>query len=156
MPVGPQEFQAAANARGLSVAVQELASSTRTARDAALAVGCEERQIVKSLVFLLDASPWVVLMRGDRRVDLRLLAEAAGAQSAQRADPDRVYEVTGFAIGGIPPFGHRTVLPTLMDACLADEPVLYAAAGGPNALFRTTGLVLREASAAKVACVCAS
>ena len=153
--MGPQDFQAAASARGLALDVQELSASTRTARDAAQAVGCEERQIVKSLLFLVDGSPWLVLMRGDRRVDLALLAQAAEAAAATRADADRVYEETGFAIGGVPPFGHRNPLPTLLDACLMDEPVLYAAAGGPNALFRTNPSELHGASSALVACVCA-
>ncbi len=152
--MGPQDFEAAAAARGLSLEVQELAASTRTAREAAEAVGCEERQIVKSLVFLTDGEPVLVLMRGDRRVDLARLAQALGAGAATRADADRVYVETGFAIGGIPPFGHRSPLPTVLDACLLEEPLLFAAAGGPNALFRTSAAQLRDAAQAKVACVC--
>ncbi len=152
--MGPQDFEAAAAACGLSLDVQELSASTKTARDAAQAVGCHERQIVKSLVFLADGEPVLVLMRGDRRVDLSRLAAAVGAVSAARASAERAYEETGFAIGGVPPFGHRTRMQTVMDACLLDEPVLYAAAGGPNALFRTSPQDLRAAAEPQVACVC--
>lgn len=153
--MGPRDFEAAAEARGLALDVRELAASTRTARDAARAVGCHERQIVKSLLFLVDGAPCLVLARGDRRVDLALLAAAVGGKEAERADAERVYAETGYAIGGVPPFGHRTPLRTVMDACLESEPVLYAAAGGPNALFRTTAEELERVAAPKVACVCA-
>ncbi len=135
--------------------MQELAASTRTAEDAARAVGCLQRQIVKSLVFLADDEAVVVLQRGDRKVDPERLRAVLGAGRVRRADPDRVYDETGYAIGGVPPFGHLRPLRTVLDACLAKDERLYAAAGGPRALFATSGEELRLASAATVACCCA-
>jgi len=152
--MGPEDFARRALAAGLPLVVRELAASTRTARDAAAAVGCCAGAIVKSLVVLADDRPVLVLQRGDRRVDLALLRERLGARVVRRADPDRVYAETGYAIGGVPPLGHLRPLPTLLDACIAEEAELFAAAGGPRALFATSGPALRRACRAEVACCC--
>jgi prolyl-tRNA editing enzyme YbaK/EbsC (Cys-tRNA(Pro) deacylase) len=95
--------------RGLEVEVRELADSTRTAADAAAAVGCEVGQIVKSLVFRRGDEIVMCLCAGDRQVDTKALR-------LERADADAVREATGFAIGGVPPLGHDRELPTLLDA----------------------------------------
>ena len=153
--MGPQDFLRRAERGGFHPEVQELAASTRTADDAARAVGCLQRQIVKSLVFLADDAAVVVLQRGDRKVDPERLRALLGAARVRRADPDRVYAETGYAIGGVPPFGHLRPLRTVFDACLAEDKRLYAAAGGPRALFATSGEELRRASGATVACCCA-
>ena len=153
--MGPEDFARRAAAGGFSLYVRQLAASTRTAADAARAVGCSQREIVKSLVFLADGEPVVMLQRGDRRVDPERLRAALGAREVRRADADRVYAETGYAIGGVPPFGHARPLPTVLDACIATDPALYAAAGGPSALFATSGDELRRASLAQVACCCA-
>jgi prolyl-tRNA editing enzyme YbaK/EbsC (Cys-tRNA(Pro) deacylase) len=114
--------------RGLEIAVVMLDDSARTAPEAAAAVGSEVGQIVKSLVFERDGEPLVVLCAGDRRVG----AERLGL-GAIRAD--RVREVTGFSIGGIPPLGHDRDLETLIDASLRRFQTDWCAAGTPHAVF---------------------
>jgi len=105
-----------------------LGDSARTAREAAAALGCQVGQIVKSLVFLRDAQPVMVLCAGDRRVDAgRLGLAAASAEQTRRA--------TGFSIGGIPPLGHDIDLETLIDASLRRFPTVWCAAGTPHAVF---------------------
>ncbi len=153
--MGPEDFARRATAEGFQLDVRQLSASTRTAEDAAQAVGCSRREIVKSLVFLANGEPVVMLQRGDRRVDPERLRAALGAREVRRADPDRVYAETGYAIGGVPPFGHARPLPTVLDACIAEDAALYAAAGGPSALFATSGKELRRASRAQVVCCCA-
>lgn len=116
--------------RGLDVRVQELPDSTRTAAEAAAAVGCEVGQIVKSLVFVVGEEPTMVLCAGDRRVDTAKLGAGARPASAKEAR-----EATGFAVGGVPPLGHDRDLPTLVDESLRRFDVVWCAAGTPNAVF---------------------
>lgn len=117
-------------ARGLDVDVRELPDSTRTAAEAAAAVGCEIGQIVKSLVFVADGTMLMCLCAGDRRVDpTKLGADARPA----RADEAR--DATGFAIGGVPPLGHDAALPTVVDASLRRFETVWCAAGTPHAVF---------------------
>ena len=115
-------------ARGLDVEVQVLPDSTRTAAEAAAACGCEVGQIVKSLVFVVDAQPTMVLCAGDRRVT---------AIDGKPADADAVRAATGFAIGGVPPLGHDTDLPTIVDESLRRFDRVWCAAGTPHAVFET-------------------
>ena len=131
--------------RGLEVEIRELPASTRTAADAAAAIGCEVGQIVKSLVFLRGDEPVIVLCAGDRRVD----EERLGLRAAK---PDRVREATGFAIGGIPPLGHERELETIVDESLRRFETLWAAAGTPNAVFeaRTDALLAALPGAAVI------
>jgi len=115
---------------GLDVDVRELEESTRTAPEAAAAVGCELGQIVKSLLFVDGDEPVLVLCAGDRRVDpARVGADVRQARAAE------VREITGFAIGGVPPLGHERPLRTLVDASLARYDTVWCAAGTPRALF---------------------
>ncbi|MBV9606699.1 MAG: YbaK/EbsC family protein [Solirubrobacterales bacterium] len=114
--------------RGLDVEVQILPKSTRTATEAAAAVGCEVGQIVKSLVFVRDEEPVMVLCAGDRRVASdRLGLRAATAEEARAG--------TGFAIGGIPPLAHDRPLETLIDESLRRFATVWCAAGTPHAVF---------------------
>jgi prolyl-tRNA editing enzyme YbaK/EbsC (Cys-tRNA(Pro) deacylase) len=115
-------------ARGLEVEVCVLHESTRTAAEAASACGCAVGQIVKSLVFVLDRGRTVVLCAGDRRV-CALGGRPATAEEARRA--------TGFAIGGIPPLGHDSDLPTIVDESLRRFERVWWAAGTPHAVFET-------------------
>ena len=126
----------ALEASGGSYDVQELPASTRTAKDAAAAVGCRLEQIVKSLVFrgAPTGRPLLVLASGHLRVDEACLAAAAG-EPIEQADVRFVRERTGFAIGGVPPVGHRERLETFIDEELLKLPELWAAAGTPNAVF---------------------
>jgi len=120
---------------GLTIEVMELAESTRTAALAAEAVGSPLGSIVKSLVFLADGKPVLVLVAGDKRADHRKLEKILRAKQVMIADADQVREATGFAIGGVPPVAHRTKLPTLIDKNLGRFETLYAAAGSPRAVF---------------------
>jgi prolyl-tRNA editing enzyme YbaK/EbsC (Cys-tRNA(Pro) deacylase) len=124
---------------GLDCRVKELSESTRTAVDAANAVGCDVGQIVKSLVFRgkTSGSAVFVVASGANRVDEKLLAAIVGEKIA-KADADFVCEQAGFAIGGVPPVGHPVPLETYLDEDLLQYDELWAAAGTPNALFSLT------------------
>ena len=115
-------------ARGLEISVQVLPDSTRTAPEAAAAVGCEVGQIVKSLVFMRDGEPVIVLCAGDRRVGSKRLGLRTATAEEARAG-------TGFAIGGIPPLGHDRALETLIDSSLRRFGTVWCAAGTPHAVF---------------------
>jgi prolyl-tRNA editing enzyme YbaK/EbsC (Cys-tRNA(Pro) deacylase) len=114
--------------RGLQIEVRTLSDSARTAALAAAALDVEVGQIVKSLVFMREGEPVMVLCAGDRRVD----AERLGLSPATA---DRVREVTGFSIGGIPPLGHDVELATTIDQSLRRFDVVWAAAGTPHDVF---------------------
>ncbi|MEU3732675.1 YbaK/EbsC family protein [Streptomyces sp. NPDC033538] len=109
--------------------------ATRTAAEAAAAIGCELDQICKSLVFAADGVPVLVLMDGASRVDLERVREELGAGKVTRAKADVVRETTGYAIGGVPPFGHRSRTRVLADRSLLAHEVVWAAAGTPYAVF---------------------
>ena len=108
---------------------------TKTAEDAAAAIGCPVSAIVKSLVFTVDGEPVVALVPGDLRLDTARLAEAAGGTKAGRATLDEVREATGFAAGGTPPFGHATPLRVFADPALKRNDPVWAAAGTPATVF---------------------
>ncbi|MFN0089077.1 MAG: YbaK/EbsC family protein [Acidimicrobiales bacterium] len=133
---------AAADALGLRIEPVEHADGTRTAQDAADAIGCAVAQIVKSLVFGLfpageaEAAELVVaLVAGDNQLDEAKLAAAAGAARAGRVDAERVRAATGFPIGGVAPFGHPSPLRTFVDPDLLTHEVVWAAAGTPRSVF---------------------
>ncbi len=129
----------ALEAAGSEGSVIELASTARTAADAALACGVEVGAIVKSLVFEVGGRPVMALVAGDRRCDPAALGGALGLDGpARRADAERVREVTGFAIGGVAPLGHPAPLPTVVDASLGRFERLFAAAGHPHCVFATS------------------
>ena len=114
--------------RGLVVEARVLPDSTRTAADAAAALGCELGQIVKSLVFLRDGEAVMCLWAGDRQVPSDELG-------LSRASAEQVREATGFAVGGVPPLGHDRQLPTLVDDSLRRYETVWCAAGTPHAVF---------------------
>jgi prolyl-tRNA editing enzyme YbaK/EbsC (Cys-tRNA(Pro) deacylase) len=124
---------------GVDSEVQELTTSTRTAQEAADAVGCTVGQIVKSLIVKGIASNrlYLVLTSGANRLCVTKVATLAG-EAIGMADAAAVREQTGFAIGGVPPLGHLQPMRTYIDATLLDYPAIWAAAGSPNALFRLT------------------
>lgn len=127
--------QAALRATGVDAEVLEFPAGTRTAEDATRALGTSVAQIVKSLVFLADGRPILVLVSGANRVDTRKLAALCGAQTVVKADAETVRRATGFGIGGVPPVGHRRALPTFLDQDLIGHAIVYAAAGTSNAVF---------------------
>jgi prolyl-tRNA editing enzyme YbaK/EbsC (Cys-tRNA(Pro) deacylase) len=132
---------------GIGVAVKRFPEGTRTAVDAAKAVGCEVEQIVKSLVFVAGGRPVVALVSGGNRLDETRLAAVAGEPVA-KADAQTA---TGYAIGGVPPFGHATDVPVFMDRDLMEHGVVWAAAGRPDSVFEISPERLRELSEAVVA-----
>jgi prolyl-tRNA editing enzyme YbaK/EbsC (Cys-tRNA(Pro) deacylase) len=129
------DLLAAYGARG---EVRELDASTRSARDAATALGCDVGAIASTLVFMADGAPLVILTSGAHRVDVGRVAALLGAQEVRQATPDEVRASTGFAIGGVAPVGHPQPLQTLVDEDLATYPVLWAAAGTGHSVFSTT------------------
>jgi prolyl-tRNA editing enzyme YbaK/EbsC (Cys-tRNA(Pro) deacylase) len=120
---------------GLTIKVMELAESTRTATMAAEAVGSPLGAIVKSLVFMADGKPVLVLVAGDKRADHKKLEKILKARRVMIANADQVRQATGFAIGGVPPVAHKAKLLTLIDKNLGRFENLYAAAGSPRAVF---------------------
>ena len=142
---------AAARAASLELDVQRHPAGARTAEDAARAVGCDVAQIVKSLVFVVDGAPVMALVAGSNRLDAARLAAACDATAVRRADADEVRAATGYAIGGVPPFGHATRLRVLVDRDLTALGTVYAAAGLPDATFAITPADLLRASGGTVA-----
>ena len=134
-----QRFQAALKGLGFSLQVVELPDSTRTAVEAAQAIGCQLGQIVKSLVFKAKRSerPILVIASGTNRVNERAI-EALIGEPLGKADADFVRQRTGFVIGGVPPVGHTEPLLTFVDQDLLAFDEIWAAAGTPNAVFRLT------------------
>ncbi len=151
MPTPIERVAEALAARGVRVEIREFPEGTRTAEQAAAAVGTSVGQIVKSLVFLADGKPVLVLASGANRVDLIKLAGACNAHTARRADADTVRRVTGFVIGGVPPLGHAEPLAVLIDRDLLQYEMVYAAAGTPHAVFAVDPRVLQVVTAAVVA-----
>ena len=129
--------------RGVDFTVRELPTSTRTAKEAAQAVGCQVEQIAKSLVFRAKESnqALLVIASGTHRVSEAKLAALAG-EPIERATAEWVREKTGFAIGGIPPVGHAHRLKTWIDPALMQFDLIWAAAGTPNAVFQLDPRVL--------------
>ncbi|MEU3293405.1 YbaK/EbsC family protein [Streptomyces longwoodensis] len=119
----------------LNAQVRRFPDATRTAAEAAAAIGCELSQICKSLIFAADGVPVLVLMDGASRVDVDLVRKELGADAVTRADAALVRETTGYAIGGVPPFGHRTATRVLADRGLLAHDVVWAAAGDPHTVF---------------------
>jgi prolyl-tRNA editing enzyme YbaK/EbsC (Cys-tRNA(Pro) deacylase) len=132
-----QKVQEALTALGLPCQVVELPASTRTAQEAAQAIGCTVAQIVKSLIFrgMRTGKPILVLASGVNRVNEKRLGETAG-EPIDKAGADFVRQHTGFAIGGVPPVGHPTPIETYIDADLLKYQEIWAAAGTPRAVFR--------------------
>jgi prolyl-tRNA editing enzyme YbaK/EbsC (Cys-tRNA(Pro) deacylase) len=135
--VHPNAERVAAAARdlGFELDLREFPEGTRTAEDAARAVGVEVGQIVKSLVFTLDEQLVMALVSGKNRLDEARLADTLGGAAVGRADADGVRAATGYAIGGVPPFGHPSPLPTAIDEDLLDYGEVWAAAGTPYDVF---------------------
>jgi len=141
-------FAEAAAAGGLAPDVRRFPEGTRTADDAARAVGCDIGQIVKSLVFVAGSEPVLALTSGRNRVDPATLAALCSAPDIRKATADEVRAATGYAIGGTPPFGHPTRLRCFADPDLMGFDTVWAAAGTPESVFPIgPGELLRVAGA---------
>lgn len=142
-------FLEAARAAGLTPEVRRFPEGTRTAADAARAIGCDVAQIVKSLVFVADGRALLALTSGANRVDTAALAGVVGVGQVRRATPEEARAATGFAVGGTPPFGHPSRLQTFLDVDLLVHEEVWAAAGTPDAVFPLTPADLVRISGAR-------
>jgi prolyl-tRNA editing enzyme YbaK/EbsC (Cys-tRNA(Pro) deacylase) len=146
-----QRVQLELNSLGIDTEIKELPASTRTALEAARAVGCQVGQIVKSLVFqgITSQKPLLILTSGANQVDETLLAETTG-EIIKFASVHFVREETGFAIGGVSPFGLKEKITTYIDEDLLQYPLIWAAAGSPQAVFSIQPDSLVKATGGKV------
>ena len=149
-----QRVQEALQDHGLTCEVVQMQDTTRSAEDAALAVGCEVGQIVKSLVFEGKQShqPVLVVTSGANRVNEKTIGQYL-AESIKMANPEFVREMTGFAIGGVPPVGHRHSLKIFIDEDLLQYEKIWAAAGTPHAVFKLTPDELKKITSGEVVSV---
>lgn len=135
LPASAQRVVDAAAANGLTCELSEFPEGTRTAEEAAAAVGCSTAQIVKSMIFDADGELVLALTSGTNRVDGDKLAALAGVEKCGRADVDDVRSHTGYAIGGVPPFGHDNPVRTWIDPHLLTFDQVWGAAGTPRHVF---------------------
>jgi prolyl-tRNA editing enzyme YbaK/EbsC (Cys-tRNA(Pro) deacylase) len=142
---------AAAARYGIAIDVLRFPAGTRSAADAANAVGAQVAQIVKSLVFMADGAPVIALVSGSDRLDPARLAATLGVARVDRATGDEARAATGYAIGGIPPFAHDQELRVVMDARLLRHDTVWAAAGLPDAVFAIAPAQLGIAARAHIA-----
>jgi prolyl-tRNA editing enzyme YbaK/EbsC (Cys-tRNA(Pro) deacylase) len=143
-------FLEAARVLGHPVQARRFPEGTKTAEDAARAIGCDVGQIVKSLVFMADGRPVLALTGGANRADVGRLAELIGAAEVRRASPEEARGATGFAVGGTPPFGHPERIRTFLDRDLLAFEEVWAACGTPDSVFQTTPGELQRTALAEV------
>jgi prolyl-tRNA editing enzyme YbaK/EbsC (Cys-tRNA(Pro) deacylase) len=160
IPAASQRVVEAAARKGVTIEVVQFPESTHTAAEAAAAIGAEVAQIVKSLIFVTPdpdggLTPILVLASGANRVDIGRLAAVLGASNVRRATADEARSLTGFVIGGIPPFGHPGPVRAVMDPDLGRFPTVWAAAGTPNAVFAVAPKTLSVLANAVVAPIAA-
>jgi prolyl-tRNA editing enzyme YbaK/EbsC (Cys-tRNA(Pro) deacylase) len=149
-----EKVNAKARELGLEVDVTTLDRPTRTVQEAAAAVGCQPAAIAKSLVFVCDGEPILVVASGAHRVDMDKVADLLDCAEVRQASPDEVRSSTGFSVGGVAPFGHD--LPVILDETLLDHEQVWAAGGDGNTLFCVHPRKLSECIKARVADVAAS
>jgi Cys-tRNA(Pro) deacylase len=144
-----------AKERGVDLSIRRFESTTRTAEDAAHQIGTEVRRIVKSLVFIADGRPALVLCCGDHRVSVKRLEDILPARSVRRATADEARAHTGFPIGGVPPFGHAQAIEVIADETMARFDTVWAAAGLPDAVFEIPVDDLERLTGARYAAIAA-
>lgn len=142
----------AREAHGIEVEVEEFPEGTKTAADAAAAVGCEVAQIASSIVLDVDGELVVAVTSGANRVDFEKVADHFGvaASAVGMADAEDIREVVGWSIGGVPPLCHDAPVPTLFDPTLAEYDTVWAAAGTPSAVFAANPEELRACADAEL------
>jgi prolyl-tRNA editing enzyme YbaK/EbsC (Cys-tRNA(Pro) deacylase) len=143
-----EKVKDAARELGLDINVTTLDESTRTVAQAARAVGCHPAQIAKSIVFVADGEPVMAVVSGNHRVDVDKLCNLHDCADARQASADEVRAATGYAVGGVPPFGHE--LPVIFDEWLMRYDRVWAAGGDGNTLFEITPERLAECTRAKI------
>lgn len=155
LPLIPDDVQAALDQLKLDIKIHFFETPTATSQQAADNIGCELGQIVKSICFLVDSQPVIVLTSGDQKVDDRKLAEMynVGRKKVKAANAEQLVEIWGYEPGSVPPFGHRQRVPTYIDSTLRRFDKLYAAGGAHNAIFPITLDQLVSATGGTVAFV---
>ncbi len=138
---------------GFPSEIRTFETATRTAQQAADALDVPVGAIVKSLCFLADGEPVMILVSGSNRGDLANIQQVLGATQVVRASADDVRAATGYAIGGVPPIGHTQQMRIVIDRDLERYPVLWAAAGTPNSVFKTTPVELQRMTGGQIATV---
>ena len=140
LPLTADDVQIALDTLNLGVKIHFFETTTATSQQAADGIGCELGKIVKSICFLVDAQPVIVLTSGDQKVDDRKLAELynVGRKKVKAANAEQLVEIWGYEPGSVPPFGHRRKIPTYIDSTLRRFDQLYAAGGAHNAIFPIT------------------
>jgi len=148
----PDDLEAYLRARGISAEVLRLDAPTPTVEAAAAALGTSPEHILKTVVFMVEHEPVLVIARGQARIDLRALARhlGVGRKKVRVARPAEVLEATGYPAGAVPPLGHRRALLTLIDPRVLDVAVAYAGGGAENALLKITPQTLLEATHGQV------
>ena len=149
-----EKVNAKARELGLDVEVTTLERPTRTVQEAASAVGCQEKEIAKSIVFVCDGDPILVLASGAHRIDQDKVADILDCAEVRQATPDEVRVATGFSVGGVAPFGHD--LPVIVDETLLAHDQIWAAGGDGNTLFCVQPGKLSDCIGARVADVAAA
>lgn len=150
-PRAEQFVETARNRYDFDPEVREFPEGTKTAADAARAIGCDVAQIASSIAVATDDGLAVVVTSGANRVDLDRVAELLGVEAASMADAENVKAVLGWSIGGVPPFCHEQDVPVLLDETLLEFDEVWAAAGTPTAVFPLSPDQLRELSGGRPA-----
>ena len=148
-----EKFSEAAQKLGLNIEIVRFDEATRTAVQAAAAVGCDVAQIVKSLCFMVAEQPTMALVSGQNRLDEKKLARLClvGRKKVKRASAEAVKAATGYTIGGVPPFGHATEMRLFVDEDLMTCDTVWAAAGTPNTVFEIAPSLLTAVAVGQVA-----
>lgn len=150
-PRGPSDLAAFLAERGIRAEIVPVALETPTVATAAAALGVESEQIIKTVLFLVKDEPVLVIARGEESIDRRPVADefGVGKKQIKLADRETVLAVTGYAAGGVPPFGHLSPLPALIDARIQAMDVVYGGGGDDRTLLRVTPDELARATAGK-------
>jgi prolyl-tRNA editing enzyme YbaK/EbsC (Cys-tRNA(Pro) deacylase) len=146
-----ERFTESARRLGVEPRIERFPAGTKTAMDAARAIGCDVAQIVKSLIFIAGGQPVIAFTSGGNRVDPAKLGAVAGTVEARRASPEEARTATGFAVGGTPPFGYPESLPAFIDPALLAFQEVWAAAGTPDSVFPLPPSELQRATGARIA-----
>ena len=147
-----QDLQQFIDQNQIAAEILPMEQGTPTVPDAAWALGVEEDQIIKSLVFVVDGHPTLVITNGTRKVDNRLVARhyGGGRKRAKMSRAEQALETTGYVVGGMPPFGHRTRLRTIVDPRVVDQQEIFGGGGEIDAMLRLTSEELLRVTGARI------
>jgi Cys-tRNA(Pro) deacylase len=155
MMLSSQDLRSFISQRQIAAEILPMSEDTPTVPDAARALGVSEEQIIKSLVFLVDGRPALVIANGTHKVDDRLVARhfGVGRKKVKMARPEQALEITGYGVGAMPPFGHQTRLPTLVDPGVVAHPEIFGGGGGIDVMLRMASEELLRVTEAEIVTV---